>query len=202
MHLIPTRARWKYCALLGIVGICLIYLNILFTKKFVERDKLKRSKASTFVDMLAEHSSPDDKLIILAMTDYAFADMAVNMYETSFKRHGITNFLFVGAGKESCEFLIAKYSLPCFYYANDSSAKDASVYNSLEFIRKMNIRTIMIIEALQAGYTVLHTDTDVVFLKNPLPEIKVQFVYSNLFFYIFNKLFVSSHIYPKNSEGT
>ena len=146
----------------------------IFTKKFLERDKLKRTKTSTFVDMLAQHSSPVDKMIILAMTDYAFTDMAVNMYETSFKRHGIPNFLFVGAGQKSCEILITKYSLPCYHYANDSSANVANVFGSPDFNRKMNIRTYMILEALQAGYTVLHTDTDVVFLQNPLPELKVH----------------------------
>ena len=126
------------------------------------------------MDMLQKLSSSDDKLIILAMTDYAFADMAVNMYETSFKRHGFKNFLFVGAGQKSCEVLITKYSLPCFHYANDSSANVANIFGSADFNRKMNIRTYMIIEVLQAGYTVLHTDTDVVFLQNPLPEIKVH----------------------------
>ncbi len=33
----------------------------------------------------------------------------------------------------------------------------------------MNIRTDMILEALQTGYTVLHSDIDVVFLQNPMP---------------------------------
>ena len=186
MNLVTAQAAIRYSVLIGICVACFLCCKYVSSKKnlrdevkkrdltFVERDKLKKNKTSTFVDMLAQHSSPVDKLIILAMTDYAFTDMAVNMYETSFKRHGITNFLFVGAGQKSCEILITKYSLPCFHYANDSSENVASVFQSPEFNRKMNIRTYMIIEALQAGYTVLHTDTDVVFLQNPLPELKVH----------------------------
>ena len=173
MNLVTAKAAIRYLALIGICGVCFYCCKYVSSKKNLQEEVKK--KDLTFLEMLQKHSSPNDKLIILAMTDYAFADMAVNMYETSFKRHGITNFLFVGAGQKSCEVLITKYSLPCFHYANDSSANVASVFQSSDFNRKMNIRTYMIIDALQAGYTVLHTDTDIVFLKNPLPEIKVRF---------------------------
>lgn len=37
----------------------------------------------------------------------------------------------------------------------------------------MNIRTEMILDALVAGFTVVHTDLDVVFFRNPLPHLKV-----------------------------
>jgi len=40
-------------------------------------------------------------------------------------------------------------------------------------VRKMNIRTEMILDALVAGFTVVHTDLDVVFFRNPLPHLKV-----------------------------
>jgi len=43
----------------------------------------------------------------------------------------------------------------------------------LGVVRKMNIRTEMILDALVAGFTVVHTDLDVVFFRNPLPHLKV-----------------------------
>ena len=48
-----------------------------------------------------------------------------------------------------------------------------SEWGTTSFLRKMNVRTDMILDALRAGYTVLHTDVDVVFLKDPIPDLKV-----------------------------
>ena len=53
-------------------------------------------------------------------------------------------------------------------YVEDKASAHASVYHSKDFLRKMNIRTYMIMDALNLGYNVLHTDVDMTFLKNPL----------------------------------
>jgi Nucleotide-diphospho-sugar transferase len=114
------------------------------------------------------------QFIVLALVDSAFADMALNLYESSLRPNGIRNFLFVGAGRRACDML-SNASLPCYYYTEDKDTEVASIYKSPEFIRKMNIRTDMILDALSVGFTVLHTDLDVVFLRNPLPDLKVSF---------------------------
>jgi len=116
-----------------------------------------------------------DRYIILAMTDKGFIDMAINFYETSLRAHHIDNFLFVGIGENSCEIL-TNTSIPCYYYADDPSASKSSDYGGREFDRKLRIRTNMIIDALEANYTVIHCDTDVVFLRNPMPHLKVNTV--------------------------
>ena len=126
---------------------------------------------SRFTDMLSAQASPE-KLIILAMTDYSFRDMAMSMYESSFKKFSIKNFLFIGNGRNLCDYLGAN-SVPCFHYSNDNSSDIPSEWGTTAFLRKMNIRTDMILDALRAGYTVLHTDVDVVFLKDPIPDLKV-----------------------------
>lgn len=128
-----------------------------------------RHRTRDFVLSLSGRASPD-RFVILAMVDAAFADMAVNMYETSFRPNGIDSFLFVGTGTRACAIL-AGHSLPCFHYADDADAEIASLYGTPGFIRKMNVRTDMILDALEAGFTVLHTDLDVVFLRNPVPEL-------------------------------
>jgi hypothetical protein len=114
-----------------------------------------------------------EQFIVLALVDSAFADMALNLYESSLRPNGIRNFLFVGAGRRACE-LLRNASLPCYHYTEDKDTEVASIYKSPEFIRKMNIRTDMILDALSVGFTVLHTDLDVVFLRNPLPDLKVR----------------------------
>jgi len=113
-----------------------------------------------------------DRCIVLAMVDDAFTDMALNFYEASLRAHHIDNFLFVGVGRKACEIL-TNMSIPCFYYADDPSADKASSWGQVDFKRKMNIRTDMILEALAANFTVIHTDTDVAILSNPLSALKV-----------------------------
>jgi hypothetical protein len=123
------------------------------------------------VKAVVERASVDN-YIVLAMVDVSFADMAINLYEASFKSNHIDNFLFVGAGIKACQILW-NASLPCYHYTENADSNKRSQYGTLEFIRKMNIRTDMILEALHAGFTVVHVDLDMYFFTNPLAELKV-----------------------------
>lgn len=123
--------------------------------------------------MALRSQSDDSGFVVLAMVDESFVDMAANLYESSFRPHGIKNFLFVGVGRRACP-LLANMSLPCFSYADDPSASRASQYGTQDFVRKSNIRTRIVLDALEANFTVLHTDVDVAFFSNPLPELKAS----------------------------
>jgi len=128
---------------------------------------------SSFIEALAVRADSDG-YILLAMIDETFTDMALNFYEASLHAHSVNNFLFVGVGRNACQILQNNVqSIACFYYAEDPSAGRASSYGQRDFNRKMNIRTDMILEALAANFTVIHSDTDVAFFNNPLTEIKV-----------------------------
>ena len=131
----------------------------------------RRCPSDEFVATLMRHSTPD-KFIVLALVDSAFADMAINLYESSLRPNGIDNFLFVGAGHRACEIL-HNASLPCYHYTEDRDTDVASIYRSPDFIRKMNIRTEMILDALSVDFTVLHTDLDIAFIRSPIPDLKV-----------------------------
>ena len=155
-------------AIFSIIGFYLVYQIASNTSV---SDWFAACPNEEFVLALARHASPD-KFIILALVDTSFADMAINLYESSLRPNAINNFLFVGAGRKACEILL-NASLPCFHYTEDKDTDVPSIYKSPDFIRKMNIRTDMILDALSVGFTVLHTDLDVVFLKNPLPDLKV-----------------------------
>jgi len=116
-----------------------------------------------------------DGYVILVMTDEAFIDMAINFYEVSLRAHQINNFLFVGLGRNACE-IMRNMSIPCFYYADDPNVGSTSDYGSREFNLKVNVRNRMIIEALAAKFTVIHSDADVVFIGNPVQHLKVNIV--------------------------
>jgi len=159
---------------LGMLVPILVY-QIVTTPLVRSQTPCKHSDNRTYVHALIRNSSPD-RYIILALVDAAFVDMAVCLYETSLRPNGIDNFLFVGVGRRTCEMMAnasTSSNCPCYHYVDDVATEKASVYMSSDFIRKMNIRTDMIIEALTAGFTVLHTDLDVVFFRNPLPHLKV-----------------------------
>jgi len=141
----------------------LVHVSGSFVKRY--------SGNGSFVSALTARADAD-RCIILTMTDIAFTDMAINFYEASLRAHHIDNFLFVGVGRKTCEIL-ANLSIPCFYYADDPNSDTASSFGQEEFNHKVNIRNDMILEALTANFTVIHSDTDVAFLSNPLSALKV-----------------------------
>ena len=52
------------------------------------------SRSGEFFNTLKTKAN-DDNLILLAVVDYAYLDMAVNLFETSIQKFNITNFLFI-----------------------------------------------------------------------------------------------------------
>jgi len=137
---------------------------------------------SSLTKAIASRAS-EDRYVVLAMVDEAFVDMALNFHEASLSRHHIDNYLFVGIGSSTCDVLY-RQSLACFHYVDDRSSGEASEFGDTDFMRKMNIRTDMILEALAANFTVVHTDIDVIFLANPLHEIKVTLQLKHCFYFL------------------
>ena len=145
--------------------------NLAMSSTQVTGDKSHNQAANaTFLDSLAERASPD-KDVIIAYVDSAFIDMALNFHATSLKRHKITNYLFISSDYKCC-YVLRESGLPCYVHKLDKSSDQASKYGSRDFIRKMNYRTDVILEALENRYTVLHTDTDMVFMKNPFDYLR------------------------------
>jgi hypothetical protein len=132
-----------------------------------------KTKHRTFIEALNARFVPN-KTGILSYFDLSYVEMAVNFYETSLKAHGISQFVFAVSGEDCCTKL-TEYGVPadaCFVYRTDNASSRASSYGSQDFNRKTNIRTDMILDALQAGFTVIHSDVDMIFKNNPLPALK------------------------------
>jgi hypothetical protein len=123
-----------------------------------------------FIDAVANRAS-EDGWIILIVVDDPYADMAVNLYESSFKPLDINNFLFVGYGQKVCKTFeepVACYTFPVNQFSSTSSS-----FGTADFNRKSHRRNNLIIEAISANFTVLYMDADIVFLENPLPQLKI-----------------------------
>lgn len=126
-----------------------------------------------FVDIVRSRMSSNG-VVILAYFDYPFLDSALNFYETSLKPFGLTNFVFAVSDSKCCEAMAHLGENSCFVYQKDAASGVASSYGNADFKRKMNIRTDMILDCLNAGITVLHSDIDVYFTKNPFDFINCQ----------------------------
>lgn len=108
--------------------------------------------------------------VFLASVDNSFVDMAVNMYETSFRKYNITNFLYVCSDVKAVD-LLKVHGIDCFLYEQPTDNDHAKEYGSKAFILKMRVKMKMVTAALILGFTTVLTDLDVVFFKDPLPEM-------------------------------
>ncbi|ELT97152.1 hypothetical protein CAPTEDRAFT_193488 [Capitella teleta] len=124
----------------------------------------------SYSEALSSQADSESKAVLLAFADMGGFPMAMNFYLTSIQRYDVRNVLFVSSSEEFCSRFQA-IEVACFVYMNESAHDKASVYLSKDFINKMNIRTYMILEALQLGYHVIHSDVDVVFFKDPTERI-------------------------------
>ena len=169
MYATTISIHWHSAMLASVTGR-VVHIVEVSSKTFVsQRSPLNYTKFAQALTVRADA----DGYIILVMTDEAFIDMAINFYEVSLRAHQINNFLFVGLGRNTCE-IMRNMSIPCFYYADDPKAGASSDYGGGEFNRKVNVRNRMIMEALAADFTVIHSDTDVVFIGNPVQHLKVN----------------------------
>lgn len=100
-------------------------------------------------------------------------EMAINFFETSLKKLNITSYLFLSPNAKTCVLLRVE-GIACIEYGSDPASDKRSVYMSKDFVRKMNLRTRMILEALKLGYNVLHTDVDVYFYRDPFDDLPCQ----------------------------
>ena len=136
-----------------------------------ESDKLKNI-FDTFEEALEQRHKVDsktgDKMVLLSSVDYAYVEMALNLWETSLKKFGIENFLFICSDLHAHNEL-ARHGLPTFKGKDDSDASKPSLFGTAAFKRKSRLKLHIVFEALKLGYTVLLVDVDIVFLKNPFP---------------------------------
>ena len=107
-----------------------------------------------------------NKTIILAMVDDSQEEPVRNFYYGSIVPFGLSNTLFISTSTTGCDSLRTFY-IPCFAYGTVPG--EAAVYNTPAFLAKMNVRTNYTLRALESGYSILQTDTDVVYFKNPFP---------------------------------
>ena len=159
----------EYVASSDQVGHDINNAHIQTLESVVSSDQDGHDINSAYIQAL-EYVASSERSILLSLVDHAYAPVAVNFFLTSIKPFNIRNYMILTMNSETCLFLAAHGTANCFQYRNFSSVS-ASKYGSKEFKDKMNVRTDMILEALKANFTVLHSDTDIMFFKNPFKTI-------------------------------
>ena len=119
---------------------------------------------------LLKSRADNQSVIVLALTDSSYVEMALNLYLSSFVKLDIVNYLFVCADSTSSDYLTS-LGIPNINAFNDKGGSKLSNWGSKDFKRKTHYKTSMILEGLKLGLNVLVTDLDIVFLKNPIPYL-------------------------------
>ena len=120
------------------------------------------------------HVAASDGLVLISLVDEIYVSMAVNFYLTSLRPFDIRNYLFFTLQNDTCKKVQEHHPINCVHYRPANYRKDdedSGIFGSAGFLAKMNARTDLIVDILAMGYSVLHTDVDVIYLKNPLKYI-------------------------------
>lgn len=113
--------------------------------------------------------------VIVTGVSYGYRDMLMN-YVCNLRRLGITHSLIIAAfDKEMYEFGF-KMGLPIFFYeADDADVRKAlsrgMEYGSKGFKKVTKLKSQVVLRILRMGYDVTWTDTDIVWLRDPLPAL-------------------------------
>ena len=92
----------------------------------------------------------EDKTVILLVVDVPFVDMAINLYETSFLKHNITNYIFVCAHQKATQMLTLA-NLDAITGWHDIKGEISTNFGSRHFFCKNLYKTIATFFALKDG---------------------------------------------------
>ena len=120
----------------------------------------------------------------MSIVDESFMEFALNFHILSIKKFDIQNYVLICMDEVSQQFL-KKYDISCMLYKLPDISKEIyrksgeehndgpapSDYGSDEYFTKTNVKTLFVLQTLKLGYSVLMSDVDIVFLKNPLPYL-------------------------------
>ena len=134
---------------LAIFSLSLIYLTTiqLSNHTFVAPGLLRRPttrRGGSFESAIWSRKNTDNNIIILALVDDGYVELARNVFETSFRRHSIDNYVFVGFGARTCPPLTSNGIVCVARYADVGSSR-ASRFGTTSFNRKSRLKLLMVI---------------------------------------------------------
>ena len=108
-----------------------------------------------------------DKKIIISVIDSAYIEMALNFWESSLVKFGIINYLFICLN-EKAKSLLPREANECLVIEKHTNAENYTQFGTAQFNQKVMIKTEISLRLLEMGYSVIISDADIFFLKNPM----------------------------------
>ena len=131
------------------------------------------SRSGEFYEML-KTTADDKKLILFAVVDSAYLDMAINLYETSINRFRIKNYVFICLDSSSFDSL-QKRKIRSFLYKQKVASNNPARFATKQFNEKTSIKMKIVTASVMLGFNTLLMDVDIVFFRNPIPHLPLEF---------------------------
>ncbi|XP_054779902.1 uncharacterized protein At1g28695-like [Prosopis cineraria] len=171
--------------LLFLIGVLLLFRSSSFSSPLFLMQKLHSDTITMDepLDSVLAKVSTENKTVIVAIINKAYAEQDVNGHTTMFDLF-LSSF-WLGEGTRSlgdhllvvavdqiaydrCRFL----RLNCFKLETDGVDFTGEKYfMSDDFIKMMWRRTLFLLDVLKRGYSIIFTDTDVMWLRNPFTRL-------------------------------
>lgn len=139
-------------------------------------------------------NTPHQKLVIIIAVNYAFRKLALN-FVCNLKRLHLSNYLILAMDHAVYQYLAARATNVFFYDPSSSSSINThntahrrllqhpgippDVHGNIEgdsfgtaaFLETSRRKSILVLKVLRLGYAVLFSDVDVVWIRNPIPQL-------------------------------
>jgi len=113
--------------------------------------------------------SKESTVIVMASND-GYASLTSNTV-ASLHKLGFHNYVIIGLDDKACA-LISADAGSCVPVDGERVSSSAQPYRSQAYKKIVQQKPIWVKKAVDMGYNVLFTDTDIVWLKDPLPYLK------------------------------
>ena len=122
-----------------------------------------------------------NRTIVLAMTNRGFAPFFHNLRCTMERVDVAKHAIVIGTDEAACE-AAASASIPCVVgkalllgQHHTALSSSAEKHGTVEYAKLMHVKARPALAVLKLGYNLLFTDTDMVWLRNPLHELRVAY---------------------------
>lgn len=144
-------------------------------RNFIDREPRKNAtrpannRGPDAFDAVLEACKSTTQIVILSLVDDSYVDLAQNLFETSFQRFNLTNYIFASAGSDDVCRRLSRLGARCIETTRYFGEAVPSDYHTPDFARKTRRKIELALLVLRKNLSVFVVDLDIVFLRDPTP---------------------------------
>lgn len=138
-----------------------------------ELDVLLRHITNTTRLPVPTDSPVPHKLVVAIAVNYAFRHLALN-FVCNLKRIGVSNYVVLAMDRTVFDYLAARGTNTFFYEMPATRRRlleEADSFGTAAFIETSRRKSMLVLKVLRLGYSVVFSDVDVVWVRDPIPEL-------------------------------